>query len=319
MLTPTALLAQATWVLESTTPTARAQAAIAADTAGKIYLFGGYDEGGSAFNTVSIYDTVTDTWSTGPTMPQPTRGASAVHYNNNIYVIGGYNSGQHNLVQILNLATSTWTQVTLPGSGWETSAAVVGSQIIVVGGESNTLQTFSFDPANSTTTTLANNPNGSLASQVAVIDSKLYLIGATSTYTPGNTQLDMFTPLTNTWSTTPADDTLARTQFAAVSDGTYLYVMGGSNTASNNSSPFYSDTRIYTPGTDTWSNGPSLPLGLRETAAVYVNGTIYLAGGFSASGVSSSLYALQTIPEPATVALLGLGLLLLRLHGWRRR
>lgn len=318
MLTPTALLAQATWVLESTTPTARAQAAIAADTAGKIYLLGGYD-GGSAFNTVSIYDTVTDTWSTGPAMPQATRGAAAVYYDNQIYVVGGHDSGQLNLVQILNLTTSTWTQVTLPGGGWETSAAVVGSQIIVVGGESGTLQTFSFDPANSTTSTLANNPNGSLASQVAVIDSKLYLIGATSTYSPGSTQLDLFDPLTNTWSTTPADDTLPRTQFAAVTDGTSLYVMGGSDTASNNSSPFYSDTRIYTPGTDTWSDGPSLPLGLRETAAVSFNGTIYLAGGFSSSGVSSGLYALQAIPEPSTVALLGLGLLYLGFHSWRRR
>lgn len=317
LLYPVGAWSQTGWTLQSTAPTARAQAAIAADTSGHIFVLGGWDNS-TVFNTVDIYDTTNNTWTTGPAMPVAMRGASAVYYNNNLYVIGGYASSQLNQIQILDLSTNIWTQATLPSGGWETSAAVVGNQIIIVGGESNSLQTFSFDPANNTTATLANNINGSLASQLAVVNGKLYLIGATSTYSPSGTSLDVYTPGTDTWSTIPADDPTARTQFAAATDGSKIYVAGGSTTAINNTSPFYTSTAIYDPVSDTWSAGADLPVGLRESAGLFLNGNFYVFGGNTSSGASAALYAFQAIPEPSTFALLATGLTGLILLARRR-
>lgn len=306
------------WQTKATAPTGRAQSAIAADTSGNIYVLGGWNNS-SVFNSVDIYNSTTNTWTSGPAMPVATRGASAVYYNNNIYVVGGYDSGQINLIQVLNLTTNTWTQATLPGSGWETTAAVVGNQIIVFGGESNIAQTFSFDPANNSTSLLANNLNNSRGSQALALGNKVYLVGAEGpNYDPSSTILDVYNTTTNTWSSTPADDALARTQFAAGTDGRYLFVAGGSSSLTNNTFPYYTSFAYYDTQTDIWQNGTALPVGLRESAGLYLNGSFYVFGGNTSSGVSSTLYAIQAVPEPATIFLLVAGVASLALL-YRRR
>jgi N-acetylneuraminic acid mutarotase len=308
LLIPLGLFAQASWILQSTSPNARAQAAVAADTAGKIYVLGGWNNS-TVFNTVDIYDTVSNTWSTGPAMPIATRGASAVYYNNHVYVVGGYDSGQINTIQILDLSNNTWTQASLPGGGWETTAAVVGSQIIIFGGESNIAKTFSFNPTNNSTASLANSPNNSRGSQALTVGNSIYLVGAEGpNYDPAATILDLYNPSNDTWSTTPADDPLARTQFAAGTDGRYLYIAGGSSALLNQSSPFYTSFVAYDTQADSWKTLTALPVGLRETSGVVLNNTFYVFGGNTASGASAALYSIQTIPEPSTLGLMALGL-----------
>lgn len=59
---------------------------------GKIYLIGGMADTGTVIgvtNSVAIYDTVTNTWSSGPSLPVPTDDHLAVVLDNTIYVIGG--------------------------------------------------------------------------------------------------------------------------------------------------------------------------------------------------------------------------------------
>lgn len=60
---------------------------------GKIYLVGGVmgtlASSWTPLDVVEIYDTITDTWSTGPLLPQPTDHYLTVLLNRTIYVIGG--------------------------------------------------------------------------------------------------------------------------------------------------------------------------------------------------------------------------------------
>jgi N-acetylneuraminic acid mutarotase len=63
----------------------------------KIYVFGGEDAAsGSNYNITRIYDIATNTWTTGPNMPD-VRSFSAggfIPTTGKIYIISGYNTGQ---------------------------------------------------------------------------------------------------------------------------------------------------------------------------------------------------------------------------------
>lgn len=307
------------WSALADMPTARAQATVATTPSGNIYVLGGY-AGGAAFSSVDIFNTNTNTWSAGPAMPVATRGAAAVYSNNFIYVFGGYDSTQRAIYQALDLSNNTWTQGTFSNGGWEATAGAANGKIIIVGGENSEWSTFEFNPSSGTFTTLANNPNRSRGGQAVTIGTKLYLVGAEgagSNYDPPSTILDLYDPSTDTWSTAPADQALARAQFAAGADGRYIYVAGGSSALGNISSPYYTSFMIYDSVTDAWSTGTSLPVGLRETVGAVVNGKFYVFGGFDNGAVSNDVYAIA-VPEPSTYALTGLGAWLIW-FGRRRR
>lgn len=312
--------AQTTWQSVGSLPTARAQAAAATDGT-SIYVFGGWNNS-SAFNSVDIFNPATNSWTSGPAMPTAIRGASALYLNNSIYVVGGWNDslgGQQNIIQILNLATNTWSSVNVPTAGWETSAVAVGGLLYTIGGETDKFRNFTFNPSTSLTSDFASSPNGSLASQAFVFNNSIYLVGAGSTYDRSALVVDVYDIATNTWSTAPADQALPRTQFAGGSNGSHIFIAGGSDSATNGASPFYSSFSIYDTASDTWSAGPDLPVGLREATGVVFNETFYVLGGLSSSGLNSTLYAIHAVPEPSTVALAALGLGWIALGLWRRR
>lgn len=76
----------------------------------------------------------------------------------------------------------------------------------------------------------------------------------------------------------------------AASDGRYLYAIGG-RTGTNNNSTTSGVTR-YDPETNTWSNGgfASLPAGLNAGDAAFLDGRIYLPGGYNTAGAVSTAH-----------------------------
>lgn len=60
-----------------------------ASAKGQIYIFGGEDTNGGYLDSVEIYNTVTDKWTYGPSMPTKRIGLEAVTVGNKIYTIGG--------------------------------------------------------------------------------------------------------------------------------------------------------------------------------------------------------------------------------------
>ena len=61
---------------------------------GKVYLIGAFEETGGKFvlsSRVDIYDTVTNTWQTGPSLPLPKGAFVALALNGKIYIVGGSN------------------------------------------------------------------------------------------------------------------------------------------------------------------------------------------------------------------------------------
>ena len=56
-----------------------------------------------------IYNTATQKWRQGPTLPQPNAGMSSVQYRNTFLLVGGYNSKHHlDTIYQYNQSSETW-------------------------------------------------------------------------------------------------------------------------------------------------------------------------------------------------------------------
>lgn len=83
-------------------------------TAGdEIYMIAGYGETGKRNkNGVEVYDTKTDTWTSGPSMPTARHGLAAPAIGDKIYVIGGGPEPDisfANVVEVLNIGSNVVT------------------------------------------------------------------------------------------------------------------------------------------------------------------------------------------------------------------
>jgi len=76
---------------------------------GKIYVAGG-TELKTVFNTLYIYDIVTNKWSSGPTLPDPVYFASFGVWGGKLFLVGGNGlTGLTGRVDVFDPATGIWT------------------------------------------------------------------------------------------------------------------------------------------------------------------------------------------------------------------
>ena len=101
------------WDTGSFAPMPVAKARMEAVTApnGRIYVFGGHDsDGGTTYDSMHIYNPMTDTWSAGPTMPRARRSFAALKdCDGYIYLYGG-NAGSttHAEIDCFDTNTGAW-------------------------------------------------------------------------------------------------------------------------------------------------------------------------------------------------------------------
>ncbi len=178
---------------------------------GKIYAIGGMTSGASFWmgihDTVEIYDPVTDSWSTGSSMPTERLWFSTSVVEGKIYVIGGIllNKEVVSTVEMYDPVTDTWTtRSPMPTPKAGHVASVVDGIIYVIGGgsfetgkEGYTLVE-AFDPATDTWTTMADMPGKRVWACAETIDNKVYVIGGIpkfpNTYDPGEKTVFAYDP-----------------------------------------------------------------------------------------------------------------------------
>lgn len=80
----------------------------------KIVVVGG--DNGGALQTVEVYDTVTNTWSSAPLLPGPRAGAMAVERDGNVIVIGGVDGAGAAVASLLQSTRNAAGDIT----GWDT-------------------------------------------------------------------------------------------------------------------------------------------------------------------------------------------------------
>jgi hypothetical protein len=207
----------------------------------------------TATSEVRQYDPITDTLTVIATDPWPGNvggtvlpGGAAV-VNNILYVFGGFNIGVGMTDQIWKFdpalaAGSRWSLVpaTLPAGRGYIPTAASGGFIYMAGGSDfvggllvDTNQSLRFDPGTNAVTAIATIPRttGETIAVAHPFDDTIWVLGGGRTAPNPSTQVDVYNPATNAWSTAPAMNT-PRRNFAADIDpqGARIFAAGGYDT-----------------------------------------------------------------------------------------
>jgi hypothetical protein len=233
---------------------------------GKIYAFGGVDHGGPLVN-VEVYDPSADSWSPLTSMPTPRLVPAAAVVDGKAYVMGGshlfvVNPGT-TANEVNDPISNTWGIATpMPRPRQAPSLAAVGGKIYVFGGSQfggTASPTFLdivdvYDPSTnlwSTLPTLMPRPRSNAA--IAVIDSKILLMGGWNLAEGILASVEEFDPLTGLWAEREPMPTARVSLAAAVVDG-IVYAIAGENSSGYLSlveayDPSKDPTRVPEPGT----------------------------------------------------------------------
>jgi uncharacterized repeat protein (TIGR03803 family) len=286
------------WGSGKAMPTARF-GAFAGAIGEKIYVVGGATNSGYQVTNVNeIYNTQTNTWTTGAPDPTPRElGASAV-VNGILYVIGGSTGGSNplTLVEAYNPVSNTWTTKAPMPTARNSMPAVVDKNVIyVIGGYDPNTQVFddTVESYNTTTDTWTEEkPLPVATAWEAVGLLGITVVAADGQISPGTVvgTNEGYNPSTNTWTGLTADPTpRLEACFATISGE--LYVAGGANaTQVLNVNEAYSGT------TKKWTTLASMPNALQTAGSATVGGRLYCFGG--ANSNLSSIYNNVQIYQP---------------------
>jgi N-acetylneuraminic acid mutarotase len=173
---------------------------------GKIYVIGGLTGDTSAdlaVNTTQIYDPISDSWTTGASMPYSVQHYASAAVDDNIYVIGGVDDSlstkqdpdaryvQFN--QIYDSVANTWSlgspipAITLLAGAGATTGMAAPKRIYVMGGMVPGVfpgfgldQNYVYDPITNSWGSAAPLPVASVEPVVAVVNDRLYVMGGGS-------------------------------------------------------------------------------------------------------------------------------------------
>lgn len=110
-----------------------------------IWLIGGFvgNHGGPATDTVQVYNTLTNSWSAGPTLPEPHASGAAVLLGRKVHVIGGLKPNRsdmtdHHMVYDLNNPSAGWDTLSYarpPAPRDHVGYASMRGKIYIAGGQ----------------------------------------------------------------------------------------------------------------------------------------------------------------------------------------
>ena len=278
-------------------------AGAAAVVGNKIVVVGGRTAGTSPQDvaTTEVFDGTS--WHDAAPIPIPGDHLAAVSDGTYLYAVGGRRlevTANTAAVQRFDPVADRWIQLpAAPGKVSDSGAAIVGGQLIVVGGESigtvfNTV--WAYDLASSTWSNLPNLAAARHGMAVAAIGNTLYAIDGASQ--PGH-NASTRTVQTLTMPPGPAQpaggwqqgtDSLYATQQvgAAVDRSGRIWVAGGLTDAQDATAK----TEFYDPTIGTWSPGPNLPVPLHHAMMVSYRNTVWVIGGFEPRG--SEIYGVAS-------------------------
>lgn len=304
-----------TWTNKQALPVALLDAGGAA-LGGKLYMVGGKTSSTTHQRTLRIYTASSNSWATGADLPAAYAGGAgvenvaAVAAGGKLYVFGGQTAafaGFVNSAAVYDPDTDSWTALPdMPTARGGATAQVIASRIYVVGGMApsaggaQSLRLVEvYDPgANSWTTAkpLKVAPRDNASSAVLDVGGspKLFVFGGRTLQASLNTlrSVEMYDPVTNTWTQKAQMPTGRRASVAGVIDNRAI-VVGGERSAGGSGA--FAAVEEYNPATNRWRALRSLPTGRHGAVGGVISSNLYVAGGATASPPSpnSTLSALN--------------------------
>lgn len=239
--------------------------------------------------TTRIYDIASDSWRLGANAPGPSSEGAGVSHGGLFYNLGGRGPG-FNANWAYDPVTDTWAMnAPMPTGRAGLAAAVVGNAIYAIGGrtatggpcsggglgELATVERYDIDTDTWTSVAPLPAPRSDLAA--AVVGGKIYVFGGCRGSNNILADVDVYDPVTDTWSPLPADMPTARAgMYAVARKGGTVYVIGGWDGVGAG----LSTNEAYKVSQDTWTTGlPPMPTARAETGAADHGGRIYIVGG----------------------------------------
>ena len=280
-------LGERAWDTGAAAPTPRTEVSAAADS-GRIYISGGFVEGGASTGAVEIYDVEEDFWSSGPPLPLMLNHAMSATLGGEVYVVGGYRgpglSRPSNRAFVLR--DGAWEELApMPEPRAAAGAASAGGLLFVVGGVGpNGLaeSTLLWDPARQR---WAVAPGPAVLRQhlgVTALDGFVYAVGGR---TGGlNTNLDAFERFdvrAARWERLP-DLPTARGGLAAASGAGLVVAVGGEAEAT------FSEVEAFDVGRSRWRALPQLLTPRHGLGVVTLGSKLYVVAGGTEPGLTFS-------------------------------
>lgn len=255
---------------------------------GKIYALGGVGEDGFCTKTEQ-YDPSADDWSIKASIPTPRSHFGVAVSENKIYCIGGqyiknyfFREQSTGITEAYDPATDSWkTLAPMPTPQYSIQANTVNGKIYVMGGYINDASGSDlnqvYDPKSNSWSTRSAMPTGVYDYASAVVGNKIYVFS--------NNLTQIYDTYYDSWSIgAPAPSPIIMGSAVTTNglDGSKQISVFSANTMPwFNSTKKILTTQCYNPETDNWINGTSAPTCRYYAAAVNINETVYVIGGFT--------------------------------------
>ncbi len=290
------------WEALPDTPTPRQQAA-GAVVDGKAWIVGGLEgeEAATATNRVESYDAKTETWEQGPELPVALHHAVARNYHGELVVIGGWTPEGEDLT-----ANTSGRVFVLRGDGntgsWEElpelnhpraapAAAVVGGELVVVGGQADgqlVPETEIFDGEKWTDAAPMPTPREHLAA--ASDGTYLYTVGGRELSSSENSgALERYDPAKDEWTSLPPMPNPIGSFDATIAQGRLITVGGELPTDVSG------EVQAYELKTQTWSTLPSLATPRHGLTVVVDGSKLYAVDGALEPGHAGSTTVAESL------------------------
>jgi len=210
-----------------------------------IWVAGGYtmrSDGEQIFGSTDVfkYNTLTNTWSAGPSLPAPRGAAVMIALGSQLHVVGGVDPqrGEHAEHWVLDLSQPSpkWTVAApLPGTRNHLSGGVINGKIYLAGGQigyidslGNQKTLFIYDPATNTWANGADMPQvrSHTSFSGVVVNGKLLIIGGITANDVALANVDQYDPLTNAWTSLTPLPSRRKSPVAAYIGGRLIVATG---------------------------------------------------------------------------------------------
>jgi N-acetylneuraminic acid mutarotase len=251
----------------------------------KIIAALGYDFGDT--NKTRIYDIASDSWSFGANAPGTSSEGAGVSHGGLFYTAGGRLGTSRDDLWAYDPVSDTWTILaSMNQARTGLAIAVFGNAIYVFGGRTapggpcsggvlSSVERYDIDA--NVWTPVAPMPTPLSDRAAARVGGKIYLFGGCSGVFSGFVNsVDVYDPVTDTWSTAPADMPTARAgMYAVATKGDAVYVIGGWDGVQ----PGLRTNEAYHVAKDNWTIETLMPTARAETGAAGHGGQIFIVGG----------------------------------------
>lgn len=294
---------------DDSNPVQRHEAAFAR-VGDKFYLLGG-----RAIRAVSIFDTQTESWSTGAEPPIELHHFQPLVIDSKIFIIGALTGGWPNEtptshIYIYDPVTDTWSEgdeIPEERRRGSTGNVLHNGKVYVacgiknghIGDHKNWLD--QYDPATGEWETLADAPRARDHFQAVLVNGKIVApAGRNTGIIPdesfGGTiaEVDVYDIASNTWGTLPNDIPTQRAGNAATLFEGNVLVVGGESMTQEKA---HAEVEALNLTTNEWKVLPSLIEGRHGTGLVEYQGALYIASGCGNRGGTPELFTMEKYGE----------------------